>query len=270
MDKKSDMQAVIDAVRAGADLVTVPTTTDAILAPTVQEVHDLEHFHPKPRRKHGAVNVFDPASFNMVVNDNGDAGDVTIYVDRNPLFPSIVAVMNGHGKNGPGWGDFQVHLVFRQTPQWKRWKEIDGKLLPQVAFAEFVEDNLADIAEPPGAAMLEIATYLHATRGVDFKSALRLSNGQVQLQNIESMDAKVGSGLVAIPEQIELALAPFQGSALFRVPTRFRYRIQEAKLHLGIKMQRIEDMMRDVIDDVIARIERGTNISIVEGTGPPL
>lgn len=273
---ENNMQAVIDAARTVNKTETL-FTGDRLTryfipgfgehASRIESI-DRETGSDTPFRKRGTVTVFDAASFNMVLADNADSGDIAIYIDRNPKAPAVVAVLNGNGKDGPGWGDFRAQIEFRQTPQWGKWVGIDGKLLPQTAFAEFIEDNMEDIADPAGARMLEIATYLEATRTVNFKSGIRLSSGEIQFQNLENMDAKVGAGSIAIPETITLGLAPLQGSPLFKIPARFRYRLSDGKLTLGIKLQRIEDLMRDVVEDVVAKIERGANVSVIEGRAP--
>lgn len=273
---ENNLQAVIEAARKGVEPVKLHTTDTRALffAPLGQKGEGVFHEHnieagaDAPFRKRGTVKVFDAASFNMVLADNADAGNIAIYIDRNVEKPSVVAVLNGHGKDGPGWGDFRAEIVFRPTPQWAKWNGIDGKMLPQHAFAEFIEDNLADIAEPSGAQALEIASHLEATRTVNFKSAVRLSSGAVQLQNLEDTEAKVSAGRIEVPEQFILALAPLQGLPLYRVPARFRYRITDGKLTLGIKLQRVEDLMREVLTDVVAKIERGANVSVIEGIAP--
>ncbi len=229
---------------------------------------DTEAGAGAPLRKRGVVTVFDVASFNMVIKDNSDAGNVAIYIDRNPTSPAVVAVLNGHGPAGAGWGDFRAEIKFRPTPQWVKWTSIDGKMMDQTPFAEFIEDNLEDIATPSGATMLEIATYLEATRTANFKSGVRLANGMVQFQNLESIEAKVGAGAVDVPEVFTLALSPIQGVPSYGVPARFRYRIVDGRLKLGIKLQRVEDLMDKVLAEVLAKIERGTNISVFDGIAP--
>jgi uncharacterized protein YfdQ (DUF2303 family) len=273
---ENNLQAVIDAGRAqlpptklhhtpGRELYFVPRGANG---DGQFYTHDTEAGAATPLRKRGAVTVFDAASFNMVLADNKDAGNIAIYIDRNPTKPAVVAVLNGNGPAGPGWGDFRASIEFRPTPQWAKWTGIDGKMLPQATFAEFIEDNLADIADPAGARMLEIATHLEATRTVNFKSAMRLSNGNVQFHNNEDTDAKVSAGKIDVPEIFVLALAPLQGLPLYKVPARFRYRITEGKLALGLKLQRVEDLMTSVLDDVVAKIDRGDNISVIEGRAP--
>jgi uncharacterized protein YfdQ (DUF2303 family) len=269
-------QAFIEASRAGAaptELAQVGSKT-WWLVPGVNgrgstvEVVDTEDANALPDRKRGTVTVFDAASFNQILADNADAGNIAIYFDRNPEKPAVVAVLNGNGRAGAGWGDFRVQISFRPTPQWLKWKAIDGKLMPQATFAEFVEDNLEDISDPAGGAMLEIVSYLQATRTVNFKSGLRLSNGQIQFQNMEDIQAQVGTGSIAVPETFTLGIAPIFGLTSYAVPARFRFRIQEGKLQMGFKLQRVETMMSRIVEDVIAKIERGANISVMDGLPP--
>ena len=65
------------------------------------------------------------------------------------------------------------------------------------------------------------------------------------------MDAKVGAGQTAIPETISLGLAPVFGLPPFKIDARFRYRIEGGKLQLGIKLQRMEDVMAAVVNDMV-------------------
>jgi len=262
----TDFQAVIDAARQGVP--PIPVSPGALLHVQDGSTVSLESYLQAPVRKRGIVNVFDAASFNQVLRDNSDAGNAVVYIDRDVNAPRIEAVLNDCGKAGPGWRDFRAVLSFRPTSQWLKWKAIDGKLLAQADFAEFIEDNLVDVAEPVGGALLEIVTYLEATRTVDFKSAIRLSSGAIQFHNSESIDAKVSTGKVEVPEMFTLGIAPFLGSAPYSIPARFRYRLKEGKLVMGLKLQRVEDLMQKLIEDVVSQIDAGTDAAIVEGKAP--
>ena len=125
---------------------------------------------------------------------------------------------------------------------------------------------MEDVVEPAGAELLEIATYLSAVRTVNFKSGIRLSSGAVQFKHEETDE--VGAGELSVPENFTLGIAPVFGLAGYKVPCRFRWRLIERKLHLGFKLQRIETLMAKIVEDVIAKIERGANISVLDGLPP--
>jgi uncharacterized protein YfdQ (DUF2303 family) len=182
--------------------------------------------------------------------------------------------LNENGVSGPGWGDFRVKIEFRRTPQWAKWLAMDGRMSDQTTFAEFIEDNLTDISDPPGTMMLEIASYLQATKSTNFKSGIRLQDGNVQFQNMEDTQAQVLSGQIAVPETFTLAISPVSGVDPYAVPVRFRYRIQDGKLRLGFKLQRIEDLMGQIIDAIVTQIADGlkisasTSVSVIAGLPP--
>jgi uncharacterized protein YfdQ (DUF2303 family) len=266
-----NMQAVIDAARKGVELTVLDQSTHHKIVYTPEhgvETISLEKHNARPARKTGTVTVLDAPSFNDLLTANAFPGATTIYIDPKTDDPAIIAVINGNGLAGPGFGDFRIKIGFRPTPQWVKWKQIDGKLMPQATFAEFVEDNLADIASPPGGEMMEIVTYLQATRSVDFKSGIRLSNGQVQFQNLESIDAKVGAGETQVPEMFTVALSPVVGVQPFTIPARFRYRIEGGKLHLGFKLARIEDVVAQVVKEIQDAIVPPEGVAMVYGIAP--
>lgn len=267
-----DFDSIIKAAREGCQAQTLDSAAGVVFLPShgegKGEVIDLEQYQSRPRRKHGSVVVFDAASFNQVIKDNSDAGNIAIYFDRNPNKPSVAAILNGNGISGPGWGDFRVAIEFRPTPQWEKWKARDGKMLSQIDFAEFIEENLEDISDPPGAAMLEIASQLQVIRTVNFKSKVTLSSGAFIFQHDQDDNAKVSAGQIDVPQTFTLGVAPIFGLASYAVPARFRYRIEDGKLRLGFKLQRIETMMAQIIEDVIAKIERGANVSVMDGLPP--
>lgn len=281
-----DIKAVMETAKlsvaptffAAEKLLYIPSTEN-----TKGEVFDLDKIflgrEDAPRRKIGTVKVFNVQSLNSFIAHNKDAGNIVIYCDSNTHAPMITAVLNDNGDTGPGKRDFRCVVEFRKTPEWIKWLNIDGKYLPQVDFAEFVEENMADIAEPLGAQMLEICTYLDATRSVDFKSAINLSNGNIQFTNVENINASVSSSQIAVPTEFTLGIAPIQGSPRFSIKARFRYRLVEGKLKLGLKLLRTEEVMAEVFDMAVADIVRtdgephpetgeivGPRISIIEGT----
>lgn len=267
-----NMQAVIDAARQGAktDLVLNEAGRLIVLVPGISghpsrlETIDTEKLGAAPLRKRGTVEVFDAASFNKIMAENTD-GLVTVYINRDANKPAVVAVLNGHGSAGPGWADHRASIVFRPTPQWVKWTGIDGKFLSQADFANFIEDNLLDVRHPAAADMLEISQFLEITRTTNFKSVTRPKSGLTQFKN-ENNDVQASS--MAIPDMITLLLSPLFGIPPMEIQARFRYRLTEGVLKLGIKLQRVEEIMAQIMEEIAAEVVLPDRGVMVEGIAP--
>lgn len=268
----NNMQAVIDAARQGAapavvhegngrKMIVIPGIGDK---PGRLETVNTEELGAHPLRKRGTVQVFDAASLNTIMAENADHA-ITVYVDRNPTEPAVVAVLNGHGAKGPGWGDFRASINFRATPQWLKWAGIDGRLMSQQDFANFIEDNLLDVLDPAPADMLEISRSLMVTRTTEYKSVTRPKSGLIQFKN-ESADTFAES--TRVPDEITLLLSPLFGVPPQSVTARFRYRIEGGALKLGVKLQRIEELMDAIMRDVLGAIVLPPGAVMVEGVAP--
>lgn len=186
---------------------------------------------PHPRRKTGAVHVQDAASFIAYIEKH-ELPCTEVYAD--PARMKLVGVINAHEEstrdealeNKGGHGDHRVELELLQTDAWKAWTSKDKVLMDQLAFAEHLEDNAADVIDPDAATMLEIAQSLHATTSGDFKSAQRIDSGTVSFRFEETQTARAGqTGELEIPTTFKLALRPFEGAEPAEVTARFRYRV---------------------------------------------
>src|SRR6185369_12419611 len=110
------------------------------------------------------------------------AGADQSYIYADPDQRTICAVFNDHRAADAGWRDHRVDFKAEYTPEFDRWLLNNGasKARGQTEFAEFIEDNLADITEPFAQQLLNVATTIQATSGINFSSAKRLQDGQTQ------------------------------------------------------------------------------------------
>lgn len=124
-------------------------------------------------------------------------------------------------------------------------RHANGKMMPQGAFAEHIEDGLDEIADDGAAMMLELAQTFHANTGVAFKSSTILASGQRQIQYEETTTAKAGQkGDITIPQEFVIGLAPFEGSDAYRVRARFRFAVRDGSLSIGYKLARPHDTLK--------------------------
>lgn len=263
MTTDSNAQAIIDAATRAAS----PQVLDhdgrfhTVVSPTGHvTVIDIEAEADKhrafPARKTGTYLVHDADSFVAYIAKHGDP-DTEVWADA--VAAKITGVLDAHTsavvpRNESHRVAYQVLL----TEGWKRWREFDGQYLDQELFAELIEERAIDVVEPDGATMLEIAQTFKATVGVNVKSSTRLSTGERQFAYQEEVDGKAGKhGQMEIPETFVLGLRPFEGADPYKITARLRYRITPNGLMLGYKLERPEDVLRDALLGVVAKVQTG-------------
>lgn len=202
-------------------------------------VLDTDLYAARPRRKNSAPKVADPQSFKDYLEKHGIEGETEVTAKEADGW--IIAIIDAGTDLDPGWRDHSVTLQLQASDEWRRWLDRNNKLMRQADFAEFLEDNAKDIVEPSYAEIFEVATSLQVKRGVDFESATRLDNGEIQLGYRETTNTTAGNlGQLSVPQTLVLALRPFKGGEAYRVTASFRYRLNGPELSMGYKLQNIE------------------------------
>jgi len=161
-----------------------------------------------------------------------DAGRPTIFAQSEQSV-RISAVIDWEA-----WGEHTATYELGYTPEWIAWQRISGQKIGQVAFAEFIEENLACIHSPAAADVLTVATTLSGKRKVEFTNCVTLQNGDRALQWNETTDAKA-AGDIRVPSEITLRIPIFKGSeaaTTFEIKALFRYRIADGQLTYEIKL----------------------------------
>lgn len=214
--------------------------------------------------KTGTTTVRDAASFLAYwTKHHDDASEV--YADNERL--TVTAVLDAHANDEARFGGHRLHLALRETEAWKQWMRMNGELMDQEAFAEFLEDHLPELLEPSAADMLEIAQSFQANSKVDFTSATRLSSGQRKFEYVETTTAKAGQkGALEVPETFVIGLVPFEGSDGYKLTARLRYRIGQQGLRLGYKLDRPDEIRKTAFADVVKAIGEQIDTAVMNGT----
>lgn len=269
INRKGDAEVIVATAREAATRAAHPVEVDptklyVTLDDGVPAVLDLEDRLPWPRAKRGAVTIYTPPSFVQYVNRHAGEGS-TLWADVEAA--RVVAVLDDHEPDKPGWGLHRAVLALRHPPAWVRWMGRNGRIGTQAEFAEHVEDSLPEIVEPDGAAMLELAQTFHATGSVVFRSDQRLATGAVQLTYEQTHEARAGErGQMEIPQRFVVALAPFEGLDPFRVDARLRYRLREGELRIGYVLDRPEEVLRAAFHEIVEQLGSETDRPVLQGT----
>jgi uncharacterized protein YfdQ (DUF2303 family) len=164
------------------------------------------------------------------------------------------------------YAEHRLHLALRRTKAWQEWLDLDGKLVDQDRFANFLEDHLVHLVEPDAATMLEIAQSIKATTKAEFQSSSRLQSGERKFAFVEDTKASAGTkGDLAIPETFKIAVPPFEGADVYSMTARFKYRLGGGQLALGFKLEQPEERVKAAFADVLTEIASGVDTPILNG-----
>ena len=220
----------------------------------------------RPERITAHPKFQDQASFTSYVNTYKDHR-TRILADVNQA--SFVALIDYHGVGDEQQPEFVSHRAGFQlalSEEWKLWMGFHDKQIPQAEFAEFLEDNRADIIEPDSARLVEIARDLQAKTDVNFASKINSSNGAATLQYEETIKASVTTGRIEMPESFRIRIPVFFGEAAVEIPARLRFRISDGKLKFQYKLYRPTELRQHAFDVTRGDISEATTLEVLLGT----
>lgn len=220
---------------------------------------DTDRYAEHPRHIEAKRVVGDAESFVRYVTKHVVDGHTEVYADVPSS--SVVAVLDSHDAGQGGWQKHTARLELRKTKSWEAWEKVDGVLLQQTEFAEFIEQQALDVRSPETAVLIEIAQSFQAKTSVDFEGGERLDSGQVRLEYKETVTAKAGQkGHIDIPNELELLLRPYIGGPVYVVYARFRYRLRGSQLGLGVVLTRPTEILDAAFADIVTEIRDGKTV----------
>lgn len=227
---------------------------------------EIEKRQPSPYRKSGTVQLKDLDSLMAYMADQSAADQAYVFAD--PDGRKITAVFNDHRRlAGAGWRDHRAEFKAEYTPEFSKWLGKDKQQFGQTEFAEFIEDNMADITEPAATSLLEMATTIQAKTDINFASAKRLQNGQVQLQYTEVIDARAGTnGAMEIPKEFALGLRIFKNGGGYKLKARLKYRLHSGQVKFWYELDRPERSIEDAFAGYVAILREKSGYQVLLGT----
>ena len=281
-------------IRGTVPLLAVPNGT------TLQSVKKLvDEYATKPDRRTGTDTVLDLKTLVEWTNRHKDGGSV-VFCDTDRDEPKLLTIvdyhraMNDEIANGDDTARFRSFRGLYQFPlseQWKAWKDVDGKVMDQADFAEFLEDRVLDLIAPdvsqdgegvetkklpPQVAQLlgllggrcalpqDIITLskgLSVTANARTAQRVDVNTGEGSLM-FEEQHLGEGGQRITVPKLFLICIPVFDRSPFhYRIPVRIRYRLQG-----GIKWTFTLFGADDVIDMAI----REAAEHVRDGTALPL
>lgn len=211
-----------------------------------------------PVRAKGQHVVHDVAGFIDMVDRHLNKAEAVIYAQLQPA--QLTCVLNDHlASRKPGWRDHRVHFTMAHSVEFQAWAAGERSPMPQMKFAEFIEDNLGDFVTPAGAKMYEIALNVKAKAQASFKSGIHQQNGTVQFEFTEQVEASAGrAGRFDIPEQMKINIPVWAGVGQKRydLNARLRYKIGNGAITFTFHLDRAQRVVEEAFLDILDRVRK--------------
>lgn len=258
----------VPRVNPGADglpFVIVPPGFDVQTLPVAS-------VPPRPR---GTALLRDAKSFVAWVKRHTDDDTTTLWATLDPA--TFLCVVDDHlsaqavpdpkdNEARANWRQFRGLFAVPASREFRLWQANDRKDMSQLAFAEFLQDNLPDVIDPPGADLLTLAlNFETASRGT-FKSAQRLQDGSATFTyQIDQNDG----GNVTLPAQITISIPIFENEAPRELTARLRHRTKDGegspRLMIRYELVRPHVALENAFRETWQTIEAGTGRAIFLG-----
>lgn len=234
--------------------------TPFVVIPNDCVVQDLRHLVSPPQK---AAHRFDEVDSFVDFVKYYKTGRTRLYcIESDGLFQAVVDD-HSNSSTQPSARAFTGNLTLAKTPEWKSWSDNIGKGLDQMQFALFLEDNGRYVIEPSAADFLQVALTLEAKKGVNFKSGLRLDNGDHKLLFEEDTRTTAGvKGEMEIPHDFKIKLRLYHGGDLVELEGKLRYRIQGGQIVFFYKFPSLENIVREYVSGIREKIRKATTLPV--------
>lgn len=263
MDASAIKEIVALAIKAAT-----PQQPEGIAAPFVIDreghAYSLEGLMNHPTRKRGIVIFKKWQSLADYARDHIDEESSKFYVNSNT---EMGIVFNDHTEEVPGFRDHRASLVLDVSPEWKTWLESNGKTKGHQDFAKFIEDNMDDVVQPVGGALLDLIRNFRATQTAEFQAAITDNDGNSTLQYVKTLKTGAGpKGDLELPKEFVLSLSPYEGGVEMPITARLNFKIDCGKLFLWFELVKIERKMREARDEIVTLVNKATGLTPLYGT----
>lgn len=267
----NEAQTIADlAVKAGgAHTIKIADGRELLILPSGfvdKDISDPHGLKPTtPRYIHQRVEV--QALDSLVDYVNAFKTDSTIlFADIRAN--AITAMIDYHGKDQKAQNvAHQVTMALPFSEEWKLWTSIDGKMVGQLEFARFLEENHPDIAQPNAAELIEMARDLHAARNIKFTKVVRTDsdNENFTAEDTTTLGSRSTGGSVELPRQFTVRIPIYFGEESIDMSAFLRWKVGDEGMTLGIKLWRPEHVRQAMFKKIVVGAAERTALTAVFG-----
>src|SRR5580704_3665270 len=251
--------AALAAKASGAHVVKTDDNREFLIVPSgfsdkeVSDAYGLKLAKPKYIKQTVTIETAD-SLVDYVNRFKADTSMLFAEISSN----RIVALLDYHAAKA---ADHVAHRAKMELPfseEWALWTRASGKLMPQLEFARFIEENAADIRTPSAGELLDACRDLQIRRKVNFIKAVRTASDNENFEYSEETNATTKKGDLELPTKFVLGLPVYFGQEDVEVHAFLRWRLDEGQLTLGIQLHRIEHVRQGVFKQIVLDVAERT------------
>lgn len=250
MSEQTEVQSLAGLVNAAKVHEVSGLIAPFVVVPKDHTVRDLRELQAEPSRIVGSVSA---DSVESLISYSRKFSDSRSTIFASEVSREIMVLMDYHTPNAPSRNTHKAAYKAKPSREWNAWMAIHGKAMDQIAFAEFLEEHTADVVQPAGAELLELATKFQLIRKAVFGSAARLQSGEFQFKYSDENQ----KGSIEVPEVITLGIPVFHAGKPYSITARLRYRLaDEGKLFFIVKLNDPERTVEHAFKSITEQVKR--------------
>jgi len=270
------------------------TTAPAILADGIHVINprEFDGYRKLPTRREGSAGHTRLDSFIDHVNRFKGDNSAVFAVD-NMAGPKLTAIYDYHPAGYSSDAENMKHRAtysFPLSDEWKAWSSANGKPMPMMDFASFLEDHIVDVTtdKPKSDAakeflaktggnlaspskLIEIARGLQVNEASTLREARNLSSGEAEVVfQSEHLDAN--GNKLTLPNAFMICIPVFARATVFdQILARFRYRKSGNGLVFWFDLWRPDLVFEHAFTEACEMVKKETTLPASGGSGrfPP-
>ena len=285
---KKSQQATTVAIEADGRKASVLLVPDGQKATSLKPL--LDEYLKAPERIKGTAEITSLDSFIAHANRFQD-DESALFAHRDPTAPSLIAVYDYHPVvDGAGvaakvarFCGHKARYSFPVADEWVAWTQASGKPMAQAAFAEFLENRVADVCDPIEALesarkimdkllckfagpsrLIELARGLSVRVESIVANKQDLQSGESTVRFEQTHRDEAGAPL-EVPGAFLIGIPVFRSGAIYQLAARLRYRIKEGKMSWWFDLYRAQETFDHAFGEACEHAAKETDLPLFYG-----
>lgn len=254
-ETKNNAEIVRDLAVVSADGVKIGSESLQIIAlPDGWGIHSNADLLSRPRLANTNLKFARPEDLLEYASTYKGSGTVVFFNTEERTVAVVVDYHEPHdGTVLPAWSKHSGSYTGKLSPEFQLFKGSIGKTFSHVSFAEFLQDVMRYIVDPPGADLMEAITTMRFSATNSAVSVVNVTEGQVEVMIKAEQQADAGVHR-KLPTSFKISVACFEGESPTAYEAHLRYRQENGRVSFSYAVPEFLTAEREAFDVICERV----------------